>query len=324
MAEKEAWQQEAASLARLIAAEPSSDARDAAKKRADYTNRLAYLLNHWVVQECRKSRGDFEDYNWFFQDAFSETLNNYEQGKTKEFVPAFQRRFNKKRKGALASQLKEESPQETKASNAYIRQSLRQIASDAGMESKQITEELRKIRNMKNLKKVHAFLESLGYDESELEAFDKDVYDRRHTINLDAPPSGDEDESAAQNSAQAEAAIFAWKNTDDRIFEMLDPLLDVSYRKAQMDGKNAPKELRGFWTNGFIRLEMKDEDAEEREKHIFLIFFRENKELYNQQGKLDVRMAEKLHMGERTWREHRGKIHNKVFRIYNTLFHYRS
>ena len=82
--------------------------------------------------------------------------------------------------------------------------------------------------------------------------------------------------------------------------------------------------MRGFWTNGFIRLEMKDEDAEEREKHIFLIFFRENKELYNQQGKLDVRMAEKLHMGERTWREHRGKIHNKVFRIYNTLFHYRS
>ena len=68
----------------------------------------------------------------------------------------------------------------------------------------------------------------------------------------------------------------------------------------------------------------KKEDAEEREKHIFLIFFRENKELYNQQGKLDVRMAEKLHMGERTWREHRGKIHNKVFRIYNTLFHYRS
>ena len=173
MAEKEAWQQEAESLARLIAAEPSSDARDAAKKRADYTNRLAYLLNHWVVQECRKSRGDFEDYNWFFQDAFSETLNNYEQGKTKEFVPAFQRRFNKKRKGALASQLKEESPQETKASNAYIRQSLRQIASDAGMESKQITEELRKIRNMKNLKKVHAFLESLGYDESELDS----VYD---------------------------------------------------------------------------------------------------------------------------------------------------
>ena len=84
MAEKEAWQQEAESLARLIAAESSSDARDAAKKRTEYKNRLAYLLNHWVVQECRKSRGDFEDYNDFFCDAFLEILDNYEQRTQKE------------------------------------------------------------------------------------------------------------------------------------------------------------------------------------------------------------------------------------------------
>lgn len=325
MAKKEAWQQEAESLAQLIAAEPDSAEHDVVKKRTEYKNRLAYLLNHWVVKECRKNGGDFEDYNWFFCDAFQEALANYIQGKAKEFVPLFQGRFKKKRLGDVANRLENQNPQEAKASKTYIRESLRKLASEAGMESKDITTALRKIRNMKNIEKVHAFLESIGYDKNELDDFDKTVYDRRHTVSMDIAPADDaDDDGAAQNSVAAEAAKMAMNNADDRIFAILDPLLDVSYRKAQLDGKDAPQNMRGFWTIGFIRLEMKDADAEERIKYIFLIFFRENRELYNQKGELNAKMAEKLHMGDRTWRSHYGRIQRDVFRIYNTLFHYRA
>lgn len=323
MAEKETWQQEAEALARRIAHAPSSEDHAAVKDRMEDKNRLAYLLNQWVVKECVRNRGDFDDYNWFFCDAFQEVLDHFAEGAPEEFVPSFQKRFNLKRKGGIARKLEEENPQEAKASKTAIRSALREAAAEAGMESKDITAELKKINNMKNREKVHAFLERLGYDESEIEAFDKRIFDMRRTVSMDEPVK-EEDGSSAQNSAVAATAVWAEQDADDRVFVILDPLLTISHRKAQMDGKNAPQEMRGFWTIGFIRLEMKDADAEEREKYIYLVFFRDNKDMYDKKGQLHARMAAKLEMSDRSWRGHYKQIQSDVFRIYHTLFHVRA
>lgn len=65
-------------------------------------------------------------------------------------------------------------------------------------------------------------------------------------------------------------------------FDGLDRLLDFTYEAASKQGKTWPRNMRGYWSIRFIELDRPEKWAREKEKHIMLLFFLQNRHFYDE------------------------------------------
>ena len=323
MSIKQGWEQEAESLARKICRDPRpagmSD-HDYDRMKSDARCKLAAIL----VEENSEVEcfSDGEPYREIVDPlayalSLDEVLKSFaEKPEGTSFAQLFEIRYKLKLRGRLSEKLKDGNFYDAKGREKNIRHELRKIALSEGMESKAITKALK--FNLLNHRRVHEFLAQFGYSAEEMAEFDRDVFNRRTTVELDRPVNDGAsrgDEGSAQNRATADTAVLA--DYDNPYLDAVDKILDITYDDARKKGRKAPVYMGGYWTICFIRSNMSEQRAEERQKYIRIVFFHKNNDLYAKEDKnmLMGLMAMELVLKPDSWRKVYCRIQTDVLYV---------
>lgn len=286
-----------------------------------------------------------------FCKAFEEIFKKYCEVNNHDFVEDIRKRYKLKCRGKVAESLEEQSPEEAKIRKKEIRDALRSIALNCGMESKAITEALK--FNMLNFQRVEKFLIlNCGYSEEEVDEFDETVFSRRFTDSLNAEDENESTENKTLKSASKDN-ISRLKSLCDSSF---DEVLDISYDYTKEKGKVYKKELKGYWTVQFVQTPVDNKKAEKKKKHIMLKFYEENIPIYDKYEDIIVvkslpkdskksyaeiaqlrrrvtkkvhneimpKMADELKLKSDTWRKKYAKVNKDIWQIINDIHLFRE
>lgn len=252
-----------------------------------------------------------QDYLLFREKAFEEIIKNYSPTDEKSLIERITDRYKLKCLGKRSKSFEEENVAEAELRKIEIRRALRKIAIEHGMPSQRINAELKKF-NPLNSKCVHEFLSlNFGFSPEELEGFDNTVFNLRYTLQFSSP--GKESDSA-QSLAEIESAV---ENEDIKALEeitLLDAVLDITFDAASKEGKTWPRNLRGYWSIRFIELDRPEKWAREKEKHIILHFFLQNRHFYDEYEERIFKAHEDDYekLTEAETKKHNKRLHKKV------------
>ena len=217
---------------------------------------------------------DYSQDYFLFIDAFKEIIKGYESDKTRPIAERIQNRYKLKCREKTAVQLEEKDYTDAQRRKIAIRNALRKIAQDNGMDSKRVTDEFRKF-NLLSAKKVHEFLiTNFDFSPEELNDFDKKIFNKHYTINFSLPS-----ESSAQNTAISETSEYDDYPVEEISF--FEQVLDITHEEYAKQNNRQINNMRGYWSIRFIEGYLSEETARDKEQHIILRFYLDNIDLYN-------------------------------------------